>query len=165
MNRPIDTLQTFYHAFLALDARKMSACYAADARFADPLMRVEGRDGIGSMWQMLCDAIVSNGRADWRLLVGELQIEGERGHVHWEPKYRFGSDDQRVHNLIDSSFTFNEQGLIASQHDRYDLWRWSRQALGTRGTLLGWMPWFRARLRERAARHLEAWMLARRGGA
>ena len=31
-------------------------------------------------------------------------------------------------------------GKIVRQEDKFSLWRWSSQALGTKGSLLGWTP-------------------------
>jgi len=39
--------------------------------------------------------------------------------------------------------------------DRFSLWRWSRQALGPAGWLLGWSPLLRRRIRSGARRRLE----------
>lgn len=154
---PLATLATFYGAFRELDAATMQACYAPNARFQDPVFRLTGRESIGGMWSMLCEGIKARGRADWRLEFRDLAAEGRRGSAHWEARYRYGATGARVHNVIDADFGFDERGLILAHHDRFDLWRWSRQALGTQGLLLGWMPWFKTKLREQAARRLDNW--------
>ena len=35
-------------------------------------------------------------------------------------------------------------GLIVDHVDRFSFWKWSRQAIGTKGLLLGWTPFLRA---------------------
>jgi hypothetical protein len=154
---PLATLETFYDAFRALDPDTMQACYAPEARFDDPVFGLSGREQIGGMWRMLCEGVKARGRADWRLEFRDLAVQGRRGRAHWEAKYRYGATGARVHNLIDADFGFDERGLILVHRDRFDLWRWSRQALGIRGLLLGWMPVFRTQIRTQAARRLEHW--------
>jgi len=66
-----------------------------------------------------------------------------------------------VHNIIDARFTFND-GLIASHRDTFDFWRWSRQALGPTGLMLGWTPLLRNKVRSRAASNL-ATFVSKRG--
>ena len=66
-----------------------------------------------------------------------------------------------VHNVIDSRFTFRD-GKIATHADTFDLWRWSRMALGLKGALLGWTPFVQKAIRSEARRGFDGW-LARRG--
>ena len=42
-------------------------------------------------------------------------------------------------------------GKIVRQEDKFSLWRWSSQALGTKGSLLGWTPLVRNKIRAQAA--------------
>ena len=62
-----------------------------------------------------------------------------------------------MHNEIDATFTFSD-GVIASHRDVFDLWRWSRMALGKKGTLLGWTPLVRKAIRKQARKSLDAWI-------
>lgn len=151
------TLDRFYTAFQQLDSETMQACYAADAQFDDEAFSLRGREEIGAMWRMLCEAVKAQGRADWR-----LSFSTAARSAHWEPIYRFSATGRRVHNVIDASFTFDAQGLIQTHRDRFDFWRWSRQALGTPGLLLGWTPMLRAKVRAQAAKNLARWR-ARQG--
>jgi hypothetical protein len=45
-------------------------------------------------------------------------------------------------------------GKIIRQVDSFSLWRWSRQALGTRGLLLGWTPIVKNKVQAQAANSL-----------
>ena len=47
-----------------------------------------------------------------------------------------------------------DAGLIVEHVDDFDFWRWSRQALGPAGLLLGWSPFLRDKVRREAARTL-----------
>ena len=104
--------------------------------------------------RMLIDAIKKQGRKDWKLEVRDITETS----AHWEPTYRFSSTGRLVHNVIDAEFEFDSQGLIKRHRDRFDFWRWSRQALGAAGLLLGWTPFLQNKVRATARGGLEAWM-------
>jgi len=63
-----------------------------------------------------------------------------------------------VHNIIDAKFTFTPKGLIASHKDTFDFWRWSRQALGLGGLILGWNPFFRRQMRKQTREALTKYL-------
>ena len=62
-----------------------------------------------------------------------------------------------MHNAIDATFEFRD-GLIVRHVDRFDFWRWSRQALGPIGLLLGWTPILRRKVRRTVRRTLDAYL-------
>jgi hypothetical protein len=144
------TLQTLYSAFAELDTERMATCYADNARFQDEAFDLTGKTEIMGMWRMLCDAVKAKGREDWKLSFSQVASDGKRGSAHWEPIYRFSATGRMVHNVIDAEFTFNEQGLILTHHDRFDFWSWSRQALGAPGLLLGWSGFLRSKVQQQA---------------
>jgi hypothetical protein len=152
------TIERFYAAFERLDAETMAACYAADASFDDEAFSLQGRQQIGGMWRMLCEATRKRGLADWKLEAGQFT---ERS-AHWEAHYRFTVTNRLVHNVVEAQFEFDRDGLIKRHVDRFDFWRWSRQALGAPGLLFGWMPWFRGKVRAKVASRLQA-DIAKRG--
>ena len=154
-------IRRFYEAFRALDADTMQACYCADAAFDDPAFSLRGRDEIGAMWRMLCTAVKEKGRADWKFEFSGINCEATSGVAHWEPVYRFSATGRIVHNIIDASFEFRD-GLIFRHHDKFDFWRWSRQALGAPGLVLGWSPLLRNKVRKQAATNLAKFRAASR---
>lgn len=158
------TLQRFYTAFSHLDGASMAHCYAPDATFEDEVFSLRGARQVGGMWQMLCEATRTKGRDDWRLAFSDVQADAHQGRAHWEAHYRFSATGRLVHNIIDARFTFTPQGLIATHHDSFDFWRWSRQALGLPGLLLGFTPMLRNKVRSQAAANLQKY-LERAGGA
>ncbi|MFY7975556.1 MAG: nuclear transport factor 2 family protein [Rubrivivax sp.] len=151
-------IQAFYDAFRRLDAETMRAAYAEHAVFSDPAFDLQGRDRIGSMWNLLTDAVRAKGQDVWRLDLSQVTDRS----AHWEPHYRFSATGRIVHNVIDAEFVFDAQGLIAEHRDRFDFWRWSRQALGPVGTLLGWTPMLRNKVRQQAGANLDAWIAKKR---
>lgn len=160
MNRYEQRIAAFYAAFRELDPAAMKAAYAPDAQFHDPAFRLRGREEIGAMWAMLCSSTARQGRDVWQLDFGGIEADASMGRAHWEARYRFSATGRLVHNRIDAAFRFDEQGLILTHRDRFDLWRWSRQALGPAGWALGWTPWLAAQVRRKAAANLEAWRRA-----
>ena len=148
------TIEKLYAAFAALDAKAMALCYADDAYFEDEAFSLRGRHQIGGMWSMLIEAIKKQGRKDWKLEVRDITPTS----AHWEPTYRFSSTGRLVHNIIDAEFECDSQGLIKRHRDRFGFWRWSRQALGAPGWLLGWSGFLRGKVRRTAGRQLEKYM-------
>lgn len=153
-------IERFYGAFAALDGEAMQDCYTPDARFRDPVFDLEGREQVGGMWRMLCEGVRSRGRDAWKLDVSDIATEDTSGRAHWEAHYRFSATGRLVHNRIDATFDFRD-GLIAIHHDRFGFWRWSRQALGPAGLLLGWTPLLRRKVRTQAASNLAAFLQRR----
>lgn len=151
------TIEKLYAAFAKLDADTMAACYAPDASFDDEAFSLRGRARIGAMWAMLCEAVKAKGRDVWQLEVSAIT---ERS-AHWEPRYRFSASGRMVHNIIDAEFDFDAAGLITRHRDRFDFWRWARQALGAPGLLLGWSPFLRHKVRAQAAKNLERFISSR----
>jgi hypothetical protein len=147
------TIEQLYASFASLDAKGMAACYADDALFDDEAFSLRGRHQIGGMWSMLVDAARKN-RKEWQLEVSDIT----ESSAHWEPTYRFSATGRMVHNVIDAEFEFDSQGLIKRHRDRFDFWRWSRQALGVPGLLLGWSGLLRGKVRRSAARQLDRYL-------
>jgi len=152
-------IERFYRAFQARDAAGMGACYHPEVVFSDPVFpELRGR-AAGAMWTMLC------GRAkDLDLVFGDVHADDARGRAHWEARYTFSPTGRRVYNEIDAIFDFRD-GLIARHVDRFDFWRWARQALGPTGWLLGWTPIMRDKVRSEARRGLDAFLQKQEGTA
>lgn len=104
------------------------------------------------MWRMLCER-----GTDLRIEFREVRSEGSRGSAHWEAWYTFSATGKKVHNVIEASFEF-ENNLIRRHTDRFDLYGWTRQALGLKGVLLGWTPLVQNAIRRQARRSLEKFL-------
>ena len=148
MNANEATLKRFYEAFQQRDAATMAACYAPDVQFSDPVFPDLRGAQAGLMWRMLCE----RGK-DLRLEFRDVRADDATGSVHWEAWYTFSATGRKVHNVIDATFTFRD-GRIARHVDHFDLYRWSRQALGPAGLLLGWTPLLQNKVRAMAAKGL-----------
>lgn len=141
-------IDDFYAAFARGDGAAMAASYHPEARFSDPAFPDLSAAEAGAMWRMFCRP-----GSDLRLEHGNVRADDTRGSAHWEATYTFRATGRRVHNVIDAEFEFRD-GRIYRHRDRFDFWRWSRQALGLPGLLLGWTPLIRARVRALAAKAL-----------
>jgi ketosteroid isomerase-like protein len=140
-------IHAFYEAFSRRDAEFMASCYHPEAQFNDPAFDLQGKD-IGDMWRMLC----TNGK-DLILSYSRITMTKTAGAAHWEARYTFSTTGRKVHNVIEARFTFKD-GKIMTHTDTFNFWRWSRQALGVVGLLLGWSPFLQNRVRATAMKGL-----------
>ena len=72
--------------------------------------------------------------------------------------YTFTQTGRPVHNVIDATFEFDDDGRFVRHQDTFDLWRWSRMALGAKGAALGWTRAAKKAIRSQARKSLDAWM-------
>ena len=141
----------FYQAFQCLDAEAMVACYSDDVVFSDPVFgTLRGHDA-GDMWRML-----TTRAKDFTLTFDDVRSDG----AHWVATYLFSQTGRVVVNDIQARFVIRD-GLICQHDDTFDLWRWSRQALGMPGVLLGWTPMLQNKVRQQAFNGLRAFQQAR----
>lgn len=139
----------FYEAFARLDAQAMAGCYTDDVVFSDPAFGTLNGDAARDMWRML------TARAqDFSLTLIDVAADERTGVAHWRARYVFSQTGRVVVNRVEARFAFRN-GLIAAHHDTFDLWRWARQALGTKGALLGWTPLVQRAVRARATKALQ----------
>lgn len=148
-------IERFYGAFAEGDGDGMAACYSSDVRFADPVFPDLRGSAAGDMWRMLTG---TPGDLDIELL--EHEAGDERGSAHWRARYVFSQTGRPVVNDVRAAFRF-DGGLIAEHRDEFDFHRWSRQALGPVGLLLGWTPLLRSAVRRKAAARLQRFRTAR----
>jgi ketosteroid isomerase-like protein len=142
----------FYEAFSRRDVETMAALYLPDATFSDPVFGVLEGAEVGAMWRMLDRA-----STDLAVTFHHVTARGDRAAATWEARYTFTETGRRVHNVIEAHMTL-EDGRIRRHDDHFDLWRWSRQALGPAGLLLGWTPIVRVRVHRRARARLDAFI-------
>ena len=148
MSHPNDELiERFYAAFAERRGDPMAACYAPDAHFSDPVFPDLNGDEPGRMWRMLLDA------GEPRIELVEHEAGEGRGSARWQAHYVFGETGRPVFNDIRATFRF-EDGLIAEHRDEFDVHKWSRQALGLPGLLLGWTPIIRNAVQKKAGARL-----------
>jgi ketosteroid isomerase-like protein len=142
----------FYTAFQQRNWKAMIECYHKDVTFYDPAFRSLKSQEAKAMWHMLC----INAK-DFKLSFSDIQVDGNSGSCLWLASYSFSKTGRTVNNRIQAAFTFKD-GLIYDHHDEFDLWRWSRMALGVSGVLLGWSPLLKNKINQNARKSLERFM-------
>lgn len=136
------TIETFYKAFNNLDAKTMVSCYHDDITFEDPAFGVLQKNRAKNMWRMLC---ASQKGKDFKIEFSNIEANEQTGKAHWEAYYTFSKTGRKVHNKIDAEFEFKD-GKIIRHIDTFNLHKWSHQAMGFKGFLLGSTGFFKKKL-------------------
>ncbi|MBL7816587.1 MAG: nuclear transport factor 2 family protein [Saprospiraceae bacterium] len=137
-------IEHFYQSFAKGDAESMVSHYADNITFEDPAFgRLQGKDA-KDMWRML----INNNRDGIKITYGNVQANDTTGSANWQAEYTFSQTGRFVVNKIHASFVF-KNGQIIQHTDYFDMWRWSRQALGLSGWLLGWSGFMKNKIQQR----------------
>jgi ketosteroid isomerase-like protein len=128
-------IETFYTAFAKGDAEGMARCYTDDVLFHDPAFGELRGEEARNMWRML----IGRSGGQINIAFSDVQATATSGSAHWIASYTFTQTNRDVVNRIHASFEFRD-GKIARHTDVFSMWKWSRQALGFKGWLLGWSP-------------------------
>lgn len=149
-----DLIEQFYAAFAARDGAAMAGFYAPDATFSDPVFPSLRGDEPGMMWRMLTE------RADdLKVELAEHEASEAAGSARWIATYTFTQTGRPVVNDVRAHFRFKDD-RIAEHMDDFNFHKWSRQALGASGLLLGWTPIIRGAVQKKARAGLDAYIAA-----
>ncbi len=149
----VNIIEEFYKAFHEGDPVRMESFYDKAIQFEDPAFgQLKGKEA-GAMWAML----LSRKDSELKIEYGKVSAEGSFGSAEWKATYKYGPKKRTVVNKIKSRFEFQD-GKIIKQTDSFDLWNWSRQALGPVGLFLGWAPFFQDKIRRMARKSLYSYM-------
>lgn len=152
MSKNEELITRFYQAFSKQDWKTMQQCYHPNCTFSDPAFLKLNANQTRAMWHMLCEAA-----QNFSLTYSSVQADNTAGSCHWEAQYDFSRTGRKVYNIIEAHFTFQD-GKIITHRDKFDLWRWSRMALGAPGYLLGWSPIVQDKIRATAMKSLEKFL-------
>jgi ketosteroid isomerase-like protein len=142
-------INKFYKAFSELDAAGMNACYSDEIVFFDPVFELLQGDQARAMWQMLC-----KNAKEFSLSYGNIQDLGDDYYTcDWVVSYLFSKTGRPVINHVKAHMKIHE-GRIVEHSDAFSLHKWSRQALGFSGWLLGWNSFFQRKIKNTARRNL-----------
>jgi hypothetical protein len=134
MNTNEQLIEKFYTSFQQKNWKGMQECYHNEIVFNDAVFQnLKGKE-VSAMWHMLITA-----GKDLTLSFKNIKANDLLGSCQWDAFYSFSRTGRKVHNIIQAEFKF-KQGKIIEHTDSFDLWRWSRMALGASGVLLGWSP-------------------------
>lgn len=134
-------IENFYKSFAACNIDGMLECYHDDVVFEDPAFGVLKGEDAKNMWRMLLK------RSGGNLNIAYSNVKGTEtgGSANWRAEYAYGPKKRKVINEISAQFEI-ENNAIVKHTDTFDLWKWSRQALGLPGYLLGWSPFMKKKI-------------------
>lgn len=148
-----ETINRFYSAFQQLDYQTMQSCYHPEAVFNDPAFGLLDVNETKAMWEMLCKRA-----KDFSLVYGNIQLlDEEYTTCEWTASYKFAKTGRRVINKITAHMKFKD-GYIIEHTDAFDIYKWTRQALGLPGLLFGWSPWMNKKIQKQARAGLDKFM-------
>ena len=152
MHRNERTVRDLYAALGQKDGDAMAALYAADATFEDPAFGELRGPEVGGMWRMLTARAT-----DLAVRLDYVRADDNSASARWVAEYTFTATGRRVRNVGQANFSLRD-GVIHGHVDSFPFWRWSRQALGGPGWLLGWTPLLRSKVRRNARAQLQRFM-------
>lgn len=157
MNPTQQLIEEFYAGFADGNAKTMVSCYHKDIQFQDPAFgKLEGQD-VGDMWEMLIEK--SNGNI--KIEFSDVKADAFSGSARWVAVYDFSKTNRKVVNVIHASFVFKD-GLIIKHTDNFDIWKWSKQALGIPGFLFGWTGFMQQKIQKNALQSLRTYQKKRK---
>ena len=143
-------IEKFYTSFAAADAQGMIDGYADDIVFEDPAFgEIKGNDA-KKMWRMLMHSSGGNIKIAFK----NVEADDKTGRADWTAHYEFSATKRPVVNRVHAEFEFRN-GKIIKHKDHFSMWKWSRQAIGTAGLLLGWTPFFKKKINARTKKLLD----------
>ncbi|MFM7021866.1 MAG: nuclear transport factor 2 family protein [Flavobacteriales bacterium] len=145
-------IHKFYTSFQTKDYKGMQECYTDDATFSDSVFKNLNSKEVKAMWEMLL-----KGSKDMQLSFSEVKADDKSGSCNWVATYTFSLSGNKVINPIHAEFTFKD-GKIATHRDSFDFFKWSKQAFGCKGVLLGWTSFFHNKIQQASRAKLDAFM-------
>ncbi|HEX4943898.1 MAG TPA: nuclear transport factor 2 family protein [Usitatibacteraceae bacterium] len=142
-------VREFYAAFARRDAEAMARSYHDEVFFSDPVFPKLRGEEARDMWRMLVARA-----SDLEIVLDEASADGEGGRARWTARYTFTRTGRKVVNRIEAMFAFRD-GKIVRHFDRFSFWRWSAEALGPLGRVLGWSAPVKWMVRRQAASQLD----------
>jgi hypothetical protein len=143
-------LVNFYTAFTNADAAAMCECYSPNIQFRDPVFGLLKGNDVCKMWKMLLE----KSKANIKIEFSAVKADEYLGSAQWIATYNFSKTNRKVINVIQAQFQFKD-GLIIKHTDDFDIWKWSKQAFGTTGYLLGWTGFFQKKIQQNALMSLK----------
>lgn len=143
-------IRDFYTAFKNHDAEAMVKLYSDDVEFEDPAFGLLKGERAKNMWRML----VAKGKDSLKVDYKNIRVNQNTGSADWDAIYNFSATGNLVHNKVHAQFIFKD-GLIYRHKDNFDLYRWSKSALGFPGLVFGKTSFFKNKLNEQANLELD----------
>jgi limonene-1,2-epoxide hydrolase len=143
MNQNEQLIEEFYSAFSEGNFKTMESCYHAEIQFQDPAFGILKGKEVIDMWEML----IERSKDNLKINFFDVKSKGNAGSAKWIATYVFSKTNRTVENEIFANFEFQD-GLIIRHIDYFNLWNWSKQALGTKGLILGWTGFMQRKIQQ-----------------
>jgi ketosteroid isomerase-like protein len=142
-------IEKFYTAFKNLDAKTMNACYSDNIVFYDPMFDLLKGYETKAMWEMLC-----KNAKEFSLEFDSIKDLGDGYYnCNWKASYNFSKTGRRVINN-GKAYMKIENGIITEHSDGWSFHKWSGQAIGVMGKLLGWSSLLKNKVKNTAKKSL-----------
>jgi len=149
-----EIITKFYNAFSNHNAGIMADFYDDNIQFEDPAFGILKGNKAKNMWKMLIE--ISKGNL--KITVDNIKSDENFGSADWKAEYIFSQTKRKVVNNVHAEFQF-ENGKIIKHKDSFDFYKWSCQALGIIGCLVGKSKVFKFILKKRTNSMLKKYML------
>ncbi|MBU2951349.1 nuclear transport factor 2 family protein [Tamlana agarivorans] len=145
-----ELIEKFYTSFADGNAKGMASCYHDDVIFRDEVFGTLQGNRACKMWEMLL-----SGKAEpAKISFNNIEATLENGSANWKAEYFYGAKKRKVINNIKVNFKFKE-GKIIEHIDSFNLWKWTQQALGPVGYLMGWTPFMKNKIQKTTNQKLD----------
>jgi ketosteroid isomerase-like protein len=150
MNQNEQLIHKFYTSFANADVKTMCECYHSNIQFEDPAFGILKGNDVFQMWKMLMEKSKGNIKIEF----SEIKADEYTGTAKWVAAYNFSKTNRKVVNVVYAQFKFRD-GLIIQHTDYFDIWKWSKQAFGFKGALLGWTGYMQTQIQKQAIASLQ----------
>jgi len=145
-----EVITKFYTSFSNGNYKKMLECYHKDIIFEDAVFGKLKGDKAFKMWEML----LSQKKGETIINFDNVQATAESGKANWVAEYYYGDKKRKIINRVSAEFKFKD-GKIIQHIDSFDLWKWTKQALGIAGLLIGWTPFIKNKIQKTTNKRLD----------
>ncbi len=147
-----ELLNHFYTSFSQGNVEAMISCYDDAIVFTDPAFGTLRGNDAKNMWRML----IHRSKGNLKITYDNVKADENTGSAHWIAEYTYGQTGRKVVNKISARFEFRN-GMIIKHTDHFNLWRWTQQAIGWKGYLMGWTPYIQSKIRQQTNQLLKAY--------
>lgn len=138
-----EIINKFYTSFSNGNVKGMLECYHKDIVFQDAVFgKLEGERAF-KMWEML----LSKKKQNTIITFNNVEATAEKGKANWVVKYEYGAKKRKVINKVQANFKFKDSKIIEHLDD-FNLWKWTQQAIGPAGYLMGWTTYMKNKIQK-----------------
>jgi ketosteroid isomerase-like protein len=155
-----ELITTFYESFAKGDAEGMVACYHDCIQFQDPAFGELKNEDAKNMWRIL----IGRSNGEIKLSYSNVQANENTGSANWRAEYTFSATGRKVINIVSAEFEFKDDKII-KHTDSFNIYKWSKQALGMKGYLLGWTSFMQHKIQQQSNSLLKKYTAAKTVGS